>query len=121
MNFSLTQGFQKKAQKLCKKDVQLRHALAKQFLLFQENHQHPSLRLHKLKGKRSEQHAIWIIGDLRALGIKNNEEYVFFDLLKFYPFSTPPHAPSLQVAGVGWALLVCAFAQEFFRVSLAFQ
>ena len=81
MNFSLTQDFQKKAQKLCKKDVQLRYALSKQFSLFQENYQHPSLKLHKLKGKRSEQYAIWIIGDLRALGIKNNEEFVFFDLV----------------------------------------
>lgn len=81
MNFSLTQSFQKKAQKLCKKDVQLRQSLAKQFSLFQENHHHPSLRLHKLRGKRSEQYAIWIIGDLRALGIKNNEEYIFFDLV----------------------------------------
>jgi mRNA-degrading endonuclease YafQ of YafQ-DinJ toxin-antitoxin module len=81
MNFSLTQGFQKKAQKLCKKDPQLRQALAKQFSLFQENHLHPSLRVHKLKGKRSEQYAIWIIGDLRALGVKSEDEYVFFDLV----------------------------------------
>lgn len=81
MNFSLTQSFQKEVQKLCKKDPSLRSALVKQFSLFQENHQHPSLRLHKLKGKRSEQYAIWIIGDLRALGIKQDEEYVFFDLV----------------------------------------
>lgn len=81
MNFSLTQGFQKKAQKLCKRDSQLRQALVKQFTLFQEDHLHPSLKLHKLKGKRSEQYAIWIIGDLRALSIKSEEEYIFFDLV----------------------------------------
>lgn len=81
MNFFLTENFQKKAQKLCKKDSQLRHALAKQFSLFQENHLHPSLKLHKLKGKRSEHYAIWIAGDLRALGIKSDEEYIFFDLV----------------------------------------
>lgn len=81
MNFSITQSFQKKAQKPCRKDSQLRRVLAKQFSLFQENHQHPSLKLHKLKGKRSEQYSIWIIGDLRALSIRDGEEYIFFDLV----------------------------------------
>ena len=81
MNCSLTHSFQKKAQKLCKKDPQIRQALAKQFSLFQANHQHPSLKLHKLKGKRSEQYAIWIISDMRALGIKDGDEYIFFDLV----------------------------------------
>lgn len=81
MNFSLTISFQKKAQKLCKKDPLLRLALAKQFTLFQENHLHPSLRLHKLKGKRSEQYAILIIGDLRALGVKGEDACIFFDLI----------------------------------------
>lgn len=75
MNFSLTRFFQKKVQKLCKKDSQLRQALTKQFSLFQEDYRHPSLKLHKLKGKRSEQYAIWIIGDLRALGIRGRFQH----------------------------------------------
>ncbi|MBT4124486.1 MAG: hypothetical protein HN981_04235 [Candidatus Pacebacteria bacterium] len=81
MNFSLTKTFQKKAQKFCKKDPKLRLELAKQFSLFQQNHKHPSLKIHKLQGKRSRQYAIWITGDLRALGIKDGSEYVFFDLV----------------------------------------
>lgn len=81
MNFSLTQSFQKKAQKLCKKDYKLRQAFIKQFSMFQEDHTHPSLRLHKLRGKRSEQYAVWILGDIRALGIKSEDGYVFFDLV----------------------------------------
>lgn len=81
MNFSFTQSFQKKVQKLCKKDPALRRELTKQFSLFQTNHSHPSLKLHKLKGKRSEQYAIWIVADLRALGIKDGDSYVFFDLV----------------------------------------
>ncbi|MBT3249504.1 MAG: hypothetical protein HN846_05115 [Candidatus Pacebacteria bacterium] len=81
MKFHLTDSFQKKAKKLCKKDPQLKIALAKQFSLFQENHQHPSLKIHKLKGKRSEQYAIRIKGDLRVLSIKNNEIFIFFDLV----------------------------------------
>lgn len=81
MNFTFTEAFRKKAQKMCKKDPDLRHALGKQFALFQKNHRHPSLRLHKLQGNRSEQCAIWIVADLRALGVKEQSEYVFFDLV----------------------------------------
>jgi mRNA-degrading endonuclease YafQ of YafQ-DinJ toxin-antitoxin module len=81
MNFSLTKSFQNKAQKLCKKDFKLRSELIKQFSLFQQDHRHPSLKLHKLKGKRSKQYAIWIVGDLRALGIIDDDMYVFFDLV----------------------------------------
>lgn len=81
MNFVLTHAFQKKAQKLCRKDPQIRIALAKQFSLFQKNHQHPSLKWHKLKGKRSEQYALWVLGDLRALCSKDGETHVFFDLV----------------------------------------
>ena len=86
MNFHLTDSFQKKAKKLCKKDSQLKLALTRQFSIFQKNYQHPSLKLHKLKGKRSEQYAIWIKGDLRALGIKDSEMYIFFDLVTHYQY-----------------------------------
>ncbi len=81
MNFYLTKFFRKKALKLCRKDPLLKNELSKQFSLFQQNHFHPSLRLHKLKGKRSEQFTIWIAGDIRALSIKDGDSYVFFDLI----------------------------------------
>jgi phage anti-repressor protein len=81
MNFFVTQAFQKKAQKLCRKDRRLRLQLAKQFSIFKKNHRHPSLKLHKLQGKRTEQYSIWIIGNLRAIGIKTDNDYVFFDLI----------------------------------------
>ena len=66
---------------MCNKDASLRKDLAKQFPLFKANRNHPSLRLHKLIGSRSEQYAIWIRGDLRALGICDGDEFVFFDLV----------------------------------------
>jgi proteic killer suppression protein len=81
MIIHFTQAFQKKAQKLCKKDNSLREDLAKQISIFQVNPHHPSLRLHKLHGRRSEQYAIWIKGDLRALSIKNGNVYIFFELV----------------------------------------
>jgi mRNA-degrading endonuclease YafQ of YafQ-DinJ toxin-antitoxin module len=81
MNLYLTESFQDKACKLCRKDNELKISLKKQFSLFQQNPRHPSLRLHKLQGKRLQQHAMWIKGDLRALFIKEDGKYIFFDLV----------------------------------------
>lgn len=81
MNFHLTDSFQKKAKKLCKKDPKLKSKLTKQFLIFQKNSEHLSLKLHKLKGRRSKQYSIWIKDDLRALSIKDGDTYIFFDLV----------------------------------------
>jgi len=82
MNLEFTYSFKKKAQKIARKNPLLKTALIKQFRLFKTNPYHPSLRLHKLKGVKSEQYAIWIKGDLRALSIKSNinkNTYIFYD------------------------------------------
>lgn len=84
MNIEFTDEFKKKTQQLLRKNPQLKSPFKKQFTLFRINPFHPSLRLHKLKGSRSEQYAIWIKGDLRALSIKSKvhpETYIFFDLV----------------------------------------
>jgi len=79
-----TKSFDKRAWQLCKKNPQLKTVLIKQFSVFRNNPYYPSLRLHKLRGDRSEQFAIWIMGDLRALSIKSKTQkntYIFFDLV----------------------------------------
>lgn len=84
MNLELTDSFKKKAQKLIKKNPDLNLALKKQFNLFKFNPLYPALHLHKLQGKRSEQYAIKIKSDLRALYIKSKtkkDTYIFFDLV----------------------------------------
>ncbi|OGV96452.1 hypothetical protein A2W24_00605 [Microgenomates group bacterium RBG_16_45_19] len=84
MDIELTNFFKKKAQKLIKKDPSLNSALKKQINLFRSNPFYPSLHLHKLQGKRSEQYAIKIKSDLRALSIKSMDKkdtYIFFDLV----------------------------------------
>ncbi len=81
MTIYFTTSFQKKASKLIEGDLQLQKKLKKQFKIFQQNPHHLGLRLHKLKGKRSEQYAIWIESNLRALAIKDEETYTFFDLV----------------------------------------
>lgn len=81
MNFSVTESFEKKVGKLLKKNPKLKLELIKQLSLFRDNPLHPSLKLHKLKGKRSTQYAVWILSDLRALCIKNGEMFIFFDVV----------------------------------------
>lgn len=82
MKLDFTNSFKRKTKKLFKKDPQIRFEFNKQFSFFQKNQEHPSLKLHKLKGRRSGQYAIWIRGDLRALGIKDGNKFIFFDLVK---------------------------------------
>ncbi|MEN8253253.1 MAG: hypothetical protein ABFQ62_02660 [Patescibacteria group bacterium] len=77
-----TTSFKKKASKLKNKKPLLDKIFKKQFKRFKQNPHHAGLRLHKLKGERSKQYAIWIEGDLRAVCIQDNNEYVFFDLVK---------------------------------------
>lgn len=81
MNIHLTEYFQKKVRKLCQKDRHLAKQFTQQLALFQQNPQHPSLKLHKLQGKRSEQYAVWIKANLRALSIWEGDTIVFFDLI----------------------------------------
>jgi len=81
MKVYFTKDFIKKSNKLIKRNSQLEKRLTKQITLFKKNTQHPSLKLHKLKGQRSNQFAIWIEGNLRALCIQDNDEYVFFDFI----------------------------------------
>lgn len=81
MSIHFTQSFQDQAAKACKKDARLKKALSKQFSLFQKNYRHPSLRLHKLQGRRTEQYAIWIHNDLRALCVRDNDDFIFFELI----------------------------------------
>ncbi len=84
MNIEFTETFEKKTAQLIKKNQQLRIVFKKQFNLFAINPFYPSLRLHKLQGKRSEQYALWITGDLSALGVKSKSKentYVFFDIV----------------------------------------
>lgn len=84
MKIEFTDAFKKKIQQVIRKNPHLQSAFKKQFNLFKSNPFHPSLRLHKLKGTRSEQYAIWIKGDVRALSIKsttNSDTYIFFDVV----------------------------------------
>lgn len=81
MKLEFSSSFEKKAKKLFKKNPQLHKNFIKQFRLFNTNSNHPSLKLHKLQGKRSQQYSVWIKKDLRAIAIKKSSKYIFYDLV----------------------------------------
>ncbi len=76
-----TESFKRKVVKFKNKNPLLDKIFRKQFKKFKENPYHMGLRLHRLKGERSSQYAIRIKGDLRALAIKEDDVYIFFDLV----------------------------------------
>jgi mRNA-degrading endonuclease YafQ of YafQ-DinJ toxin-antitoxin module len=81
MSIYFSTKFVRKAKLLTKKDKSLKNSLDKQISLFETNPSHPSLKLHKLKGRRSTQYAVWIKGNLRALCIKDKSGYLFVNLV----------------------------------------
>jgi toxin HigB-1 len=49
------------------KNPHLKEKFAKQSALIHMDLRHPSLKLHKLKGKRGDEYSFWIEGNLRVL------------------------------------------------------
>jgi addiction module RelE/StbE family toxin len=81
MKIFFSDNFEKKLKKLIKKDSQLKIEFKKQIKLFVKNPHHPSLKTHKLQGKRSSQMAIWIKPNLRALYIVQNQDIIFVNIV----------------------------------------
>ncbi len=82
MRYYLADSFRKNARALCRRNPQLLLILRKQFTLFQDNSMHPSLKFHKLRGKRSDQYSLRITADIRAISFKDkNGAHVFFDIV----------------------------------------
>lgn len=81
MNIYFSAIFDKKLKKIVKNNDLLKKNILKQLQLFQKHPYHPSLKIHKLKGKHCDQFAIWIQADLRALYIKDKNDIIFVDLI----------------------------------------
>lgn len=81
MNVYFSSKFIRKVRLATKNNKGLKTSLDKQISLFKINPNHPSLKFHKLKGKRSIQMAIWIKGDMRALCAKIRDGYLFVNLI----------------------------------------
>jgi mRNA-degrading endonuclease YafQ of YafQ-DinJ toxin-antitoxin module len=81
MNIRTTAYFDKNLSKKIKKNPQLKTKVKKQVELLKENLRHPSLRLHKLSGKRAQEYSFWIEGNLRITFIIINNEILFTDII----------------------------------------
>jgi mRNA-degrading endonuclease YafQ of YafQ-DinJ toxin-antitoxin module len=81
MNIRTTAYFDKNLSKKIKKNPQLKTNVKKQVELLKENLRHPSLRLHKLSGKRAQEYSFWIEGNLRITFIIINNEILFTDII----------------------------------------
>lgn len=81
MNLTSTPQFKRKLNKIVSKNPQLKPRFIKQTELFKNNPQHPSLKTHKLTGKRSHQYAFWIEDNLRIVFIKSGLDIIFTELL----------------------------------------
>lgn len=76
-----TSHFDKKLTKKIKKNFSLKSKINKQLEFLKKDLKHPSLKLHKLVGKRAEEYSFWIEGDLRITFVIVDEVIIFTDLI----------------------------------------
>lgn len=81
MKIRTTAYFDKNLSKKIRKNPQLKAKIKKQIELLQENLRYPSLKLHKMSGKRAEEYSFWIEGNLRITFIIINDEILFTDII----------------------------------------
>jgi len=81
MEIRTTAHFDKNLAKKIRKDPQLKNPIKKQLNLLKENLRHPSLKLHKLQGKRAEEYSFWIEGNLRITFIIIDNVILFTDII----------------------------------------
>lgn len=74
--------FIKELKKISKKDKKLYQQIVKQLDVFSQNPNHPSLRLHKLKGQLKQ---VW------SLSINRSYRILFVDDYEYYFFSLGTH------------------------------
>jgi len=65
MRLVSTSRFDKRLKIRIKKNPQLKKKISKQLNLLLRDPKHPSLKTHKLEGKRAQEFTIWVEGNLR--------------------------------------------------------
>lgn len=81
MKIKTTVHFDKNLSKKLRKNPHLKPKLKKQISILKNNLQHPSLRLHKLSGKRTNEYAFWIEKNLRITFNVLNNTLLFTDII----------------------------------------
>jgi len=82
MNIYLSSEFIKNFKKLTRKNPSLKNKIKEKLKLFQENPTHPSLRIHKLVGKKEQGWSISVESDLRIIFIFVKDEVLLVDIGK---------------------------------------
>lgn len=80
MDFSFSPDLDKKVKKIIARNQPLARKIQKQLSIFEQNHLHPSLRLHKLTGNLNGIWSISIDKSIRMLYFLNETEAYFFDI-----------------------------------------
>lgn len=80
MNLHFSPELDKELKKLRRRDKTLLTKIEKKLILFQQNPQHPSLRLHKLTGSLKDMWSISIDKSIRMLYFLDGDEAHFFDI-----------------------------------------
>ena len=80
MNFQISLDLHKELKKIKTKDIKLAQKIEKQLVLFQQNHLHPSLRIHKLSGNLHNMWSISIDKNYRMLFFFDEDGAYFFDI-----------------------------------------
>ena len=81
MNIYPTPKFLQSLKQKTKKNPSLEKKIKKQLKLLLKQPKHPSLRLHKLTGKRINQHSISIEKNLRITFLKEKNNYILTGLI----------------------------------------
>ena len=80
MNIEYTRRFLSSLRKKTKKYPKLKQSVAKQLKLFKRDWRHPSLRVHKLKGRHLLEYSIWIENDIRITFVLDGDTAVLVDM-----------------------------------------
>ena len=80
MKTYLSKKFKKKLDKLYRQDRKIVSLIDKQLGLFKSNPRHPSLRLHKISGKKAEDWSLTIKGNLRIVFTFYQEGILLIDV-----------------------------------------
>lgn len=80
MNIYLDPCFLRSYKKLTKKNPHLKSIIKNKIKLFQENPNNPSLRLHKLLGKKVNQWSLAVRTNLRILFVYSGEDVILTNI-----------------------------------------
>lgn len=81
MKLTYSDYFQKRLKKRITKNPQLKAKVGKQLKILEYDLNYPSLKTHKLQGKRATEHAIWIEKNLRITFIIIKNDILLTDII----------------------------------------